>query len=362
MRAPSSSTNLRDHGAYFDGQTARPNAVTVNILSEGIQIYGGRAQSLGYWDYEGLRRAPGTNSEAGFNLMHREHPDARLVITDTAIMGQLTNMAPQILERRGMPRGLFHRLLQIGLIVGLIAALIYLAVPMTAHIIASAVPVKWETAWGKSIRKNFTKKLKVCKGKVGVAALNTMTAQLLKTSPLQASEYEITVTVVNFKQQNAFATLGGQIVIFSRLIEKMDGSDELAGVLAHEIAHVIARHPLTHTIETFTTTAFTGNLGSSTSDIGGALALSAYSRTKEAEADQIAEQILRESRISSDGLAAFFQRLQKEQKGGLGGALSLFNSHPELAERAARLKDRGEVVTKPALNPTQWQALRKICD
>jgi predicted Zn-dependent protease len=362
MQGPSSSGRTRDHGSFFDGQTARPNAVTVNVLSEGIQIYGGRARSLGFWSYDGLRAAPGADTESEINLLHREFPDARLVITDPGIIGQLRNMVPNIFRRHERHRSLVHRFVQVALIIGIIAALIYVVVPKTAHVIASAIPVKWETAWGKSFRKKFTSRMKVCQAKVGVAALDAMTAQLLRTSPVRASEYEITVTVVKVKTQNAFATMGGQIVVFSRLIEEMDGPDELAGVLAHEIAHVIARHPLTHAIESVTTMNFTGNLGGGTSDIGGALAMSAYSRTKEAEADRIASQILGDAGISPRGLAKFFQRLQKAAKGGFGGALALFNTHPALAERAARLKDRDSAPTRPALSGTQWRALRRICD
>jgi len=362
MQDPSSSGRARDHGSFFDGQTARSHAVTINVLSEGIQIYGGRARSFGFWGYDGLCRAPGTDSQTSIHLMHREHPNARLVITDPGVLGQLTNMAPQILDRRGLPRGITHRLLQIALIIGIIAGLIYVVVPKTAHVIANAIPVKWETAWGKSFRKTFTRKFKVCRGKVGVAALDAMTVRLLQTDPVRMSEYDITVTVVKVKTQNAFATMGGQIVIFSKLIEEMDGPDELAGVLAHEIAHVIARHPLAHTIESVATMTFAGNFGSGTSDLGGVLALSAYSRTKEAEADRIASQILGNAGISSRGLAKFFLRLQKAAKGGTVGALALFNTHPALAERAARLKDQGSAPTNPALSPAQWRALRRICD
>jgi Zn-dependent protease with chaperone function len=362
MQDPSSSGRTRDHGSFFDGQTARANAVTVNVLSEGIQIYGGRAKSLGYWSYDGLQAAPGTRADSEINLMHREHPDARLLITDPGILGQLRNMTPNIFRHQGTRRGLVHRFVQIALIIGIIAALIYVVVPKTAHVIAGAIPVKWETAWGKSFRNGLTSRLKVCRGEVGVAALNAMTAQLLRAGPVRTSAYEITVTVVEVSTQNAFATMGGQIVVFSRLIEEMDGPDELAGVLAHEIAHVIARHPLSHTIESIATMTFTGNLGSGTSDVGGALALSAYSRTKEAEADRIASQILGDAGISPRGLAKFFQRLQKAAKGDFGGAGALFNTHPALAERAAALTDRGAAPTRPALNAAQWRALRRICD
>jgi predicted Zn-dependent protease len=252
--------------------------------------------------------------------------------------------------------------LLITLIIGIIAGLIFVVVPKTAHVIAGIIPVEWETAWGKTFLKSFTAKTKVCRGTAGRHALDAMVAKLLRTGPARASAYDITFTVIKAKTQNAFATLGGQIVVFSRLIEKMDGPDELAGVLAHEIAHVIARHPLTHTIESFTTLTYAGMFGGRASDIGGILVVSAYSRAMEVEADRIAGQILRQARVSPRGLAKFFRRLKGAAKGGSGGAFALFSAHPALAERAARLQGLGPTPSKPALGPAQWRALRAICD
>lgn len=361
MPAPSRPGRTRDHGSYFDGLTAQPHAVTVKVHSGGIHIYGEGGKSFGFWGYDGLRAAPGIRTDTEINLMHSENPDARLVITDPAIVGQLTNMAPHIFKRRGSRRGLAYRLVLIALIIGIIAGLIFVVVPKTAHVIAGVIPVQWELAWGRSIRNKFTAKTKVCRGTAGKEALDAMVARLLRTGPVRASEYHVTVTVIKSKTQNAFATMGGQIVVFSKLIEEMDGPDELAGVLAHEIAHVIARHPLTHTIEAFTAMTFANMFGGGASDIGGALVVSSYSRTMEAEADRIASKILREARVSPRGLAKFFQRLQKAAKGGTIGALAIFSTHPALAERAARLQDLHPAPTRPALGRGQWRALRRIC-
>lgn len=353
---------MRDHGSFFDGQTARPHPITINVLSAGLQINGGRAESLGQWSYDGLRRAPGTDPGAALDLMHRDHPDARLVITDPGILGQLANAAPDVFKRREIRGGIPTRVLQIALIIGIIATFIFIIVPKASNVGAGVIPVSWETAWGKSFREQFTQRFKVCDKEEGVAALNAMMAKLLMTGPVHNTEYDISVTVVRFRQENAFATMGGQIVVFSRLIEVMEGPDELAGVLAHEIAHVIARHPLTHAIESLTTVSIAGNLGSGSSDVGGSLAIRAYSRAKETEADRIAAEILGEAGISTQGLANFFKRLQKSSKGGASGALALFNTHPALASRATQLRKGGDPQSKPALDGRQWRALRGICN
>jgi predicted Zn-dependent protease len=139
-------------------------------------------------------------------------------------------------------------------------------------------------------------------------------------------------------------------------------------VLAHEAAHVTARHPLVHTIEVLATAIFAQMFGTSASDLGGsaaglggALVISSYSRKKEAEADRIAARILRDARLTSQGLVKFFERLKKKSGTGNTGALALFSTHPELGKRAASLKGNDNYPTTPVLNAAEWKALKKIC-
>ncbi|MDX1483093.1 MAG: M48 family metallopeptidase [Alphaproteobacteria bacterium] len=366
MRAPSRDGRTRVHGSFFDGVTAAAKPVTVSVLGTGIQIYGEGGVSCGNWPYGGMRTAPGVAPETELNLLHRDHPDARLVITDAGVLGQIRTIAPQVLPREERQHGLAHRLALIALIIAILAGLVFVVIPQGAHVIAGAIPVDWETAWGKSFRTRLSASAKVCGNRRGADALEQLAAKLLATEAARAGGYDIDITVIEAKAQNAFATLGGQIVLFSDLIEKMEGPDELAGVLAHEIAHVVARHPLTHAIEALAATTLAamfgggGDMGGSAAGVGGALAVSAYSRAMEAEADAIAQNILAQARISPNGLADFFARLKRTETVTSGGALALFDSHPDLAERAARLRD-DTGSTAPALGPREWRQLKTIC-
>jgi len=369
MLGPSDSRVRRPHGVFFDGKTAQARPVSINVLSNGLQIYGERAQSHGAWSFEGLRAQPGLRS-AEAQFMHEDHPDARLVITDSAVLARIGTVAPGALAGRG-PRGGALRLVGMGvLIAALLAGIVFVILPRSAGVVADAIPRKWENEWGKGIAQKFAGKNKVCAGKSGRAAFDALTARLLGTEAVRNSGYKLTFTVIETKTQNAFATMGGQIVVFSKLIEEMKGPDELAGVLAHEIGHVTARHPLIGTIEATFTMMFASLFGGGSSDmgggmasLGGVLAVTSYSRAKETDADETAARILNEAGITLDGLADFFARLQRAHKGTNSKALAVFSTHPALGERAAQLRKLGRAAgpTAPALTPAQWQALKGIC-
>ena len=347
-------------GQFFDGRTARPHEVTVTVLSDGLQIYGERGANLGTWRLDGLRFESSLDSETEADLMHGDHPDARLTITDPALLHRLRSLAPHIFKTRRPRRSIPQILFQITLVVGILALRFFVIVPRTAGVIAGFIPVEWETEWGKGIRDQMIGKRKVCRNPAGRAALQRLVEKLASTAPATKSRYQFNVTVIEMKIENALATMGGQIVLFSELIDEVDSPDELAGVLAHELAHVVARHPLAGSIEAMAASIFAGQFGSTSSDVGGALVISAYSRKKEAEADRIAAAILRDAGIDTNGLATFFERLKKKSGTG-GGALTLFSTHPELGERAAELKGKENNTTTPALTPGEWEALKNIC-
>jgi predicted Zn-dependent protease len=174
------------------------------------------------------------------------------------------------------------------------------------------------------------------------------------------------VRVVDSKMVNAFAVPGGQIGILSGLIEKADTADELAGVLAHEIGHVVHRHPTEGLLRQLglaaTMELLLGGSGTGIEDaagLGNTLLTLSYSREAEAEADATALAILGRAGIDGHGLHRFFQRL--EQEGDLGSSVpSLLLTHPPTAERLAATAVAPSGAR--ALDTGQWQALQAICE
>jgi predicted Zn-dependent protease len=193
-------------------------------------------------------------------------------------------------------------------------------------------------------------------------------------------EQEFTFFLMRDRQINAFATLGGYVGLNAGVVLNARSEDEVAGVLSHEVSHVTQRHVLRAverakkdsipimlaTLGVIIAAQQAGsrdNSGRSQSGdaisaavIGGqALAMQRqinYTRTNESEADRVGIQTLHRSGYSADGMADFFERLERVNRGNSAdSAPSFLQTHPvnttrisEARERADRLRQDGAVT------------------
>jgi len=222
---------------------------------------------------------------------------------------------------------------------------------------APYVPAAWEERYGDSLVGDFGGRF--CNGPGGQAALDKLAREL---SPAAAP---LNIRVVRVPVVNAAALPGGNIVIFEELLKESDSADELAGVLAHEIAHIEERHVtqamIRHLGLGMIVSAFGGNTGANIETLMSAR----YSRGAESQADDDAIRSLSRANISPLPTAAFFERLAKQEE-KLGRAvtpLSYLSSHPISSER--RRKFRASFVKghayQPALSRDEWEAIFNIC-
>jgi predicted Zn-dependent protease len=167
-------------------------------------------------------------------------------------------------------------------------------------------------------------------------------------------EINLKVHFVNHEDSNAFATLGGHIFILQGALDGVSSENGLALVLAHEIAHIKLRHPLTSLGRGLVSGVVLSMLGSSGSEIvalsGSALLLN-FSREQEAEADRIAQETLLDYYGHLQGAAEFFQSALKQQT-VTGHWLNVMGSHPDLQSRIDSMNGpkTGAVTAKsPAL-------------
>ncbi|MEN8161214.1 MAG: M48 family metalloprotease, partial [Myxococcota bacterium] len=153
---------------------------------------------------------------------------------------------------------------------------------------------------------------------------------------------------------NAFALPGGPIFVTRGLLALVRSEDELAGVLAHEVAHVAARHSVRQVTAATPLAVLFGLpaaiVGSVSRPLGslvalpGALvsklALSAYGRDQEYEADRLGAELVRAVGLSPLGLAGLLERLAREEALHREGPqpLSFFSSHPRTPDRMEQVR------------------------
>ncbi|MEI9960639.1 MAG: M48 family metalloprotease [Limisphaerales bacterium] len=156
--------------------------------------------------------------------------------------------------------------------------------------------------------------------------------------------------ILNSDTVNAFSAPGGYIFITRGLYNLMENDDELAGALAHEIAHVTERHALNiirrqDLVEGGVGLAgqFGGNAGkqaemaysSNIGKIANTILQTGFSQPQEYAADQKGSQLATTVGYAPDGLKNCLEALQKR---GSSGGTTIFPTHPPLKERIAKLE------------------------
>jgi predicted Zn-dependent protease len=163
-------------------------------------------------------------------------------------------------------------------------------------------------------------------------------------------KYPYSFDVANNREINAFALPGGPIWIHRGAIDVAQNEAQIAGVLAHEIAHIANRHAAAQiTKGTFANVGLGllgallgGGNGSKVAQLGAGIAAQSvmmkFSRDAEREADMKALQYMKRAGYDPRGMVEFLQVLRNRQGRDPGSVQTFFASHPAPAERVARLE------------------------
>ncbi|MBC8037871.1 MAG: M48 family metallopeptidase, partial [Rhizobiales bacterium] len=309
---------MQTEGTFFDGETAANRAVTVRIENEGLAISGATVPWQG-WRFHELAAIDPPHANRPFRLTNMRHPGMRLILTDPAFIAGLLDRAPQL--RGGFnPRRAGKAALWIG---GGLAALVlttYLVLQFAPQKLAFLLPDDWRDKIGAQIENSLTGGAKLCDTASGRNALAAMAARLADGNPDMPP---ITVKVYNIPIMNAFAMPGGRIVITGELLRKAQAPEDVAGVLAHELGHVVNRHSEAQLIRATGLQLLIGIAtggGDTVSSLAGVATILRYSRQAEAEADGFALKALENAAIDPLGLKRFFELVLKEQGKAWTGA------------------------------------------
>ncbi len=349
---------------FYDGLIARRRAVTV-ILRDGDLAISDGDDIVATWCYADLREQ---DAPTGFlRLAARNAPElARLEIADTAFAAEIRRRAPMV---RDTARARRNGKIQIvgwsmAAAISLVLTAIYL-VPLLADRVAPLIPLSVERRLGDAVAKQVHVIFKggACLNDDGEAALATMEHRLAAGLPPNAL---FDIRVLASPVANAFALPGGRIYLLRGLIDKAESAEEVAGVLAHEMGHVVHRDALRRLLQSGGSSFLIGLLfgdvfgGGTLITLGQTLVNSAYSREQESDADAFAADLFLRIGQSPKPLGTFLSRIAKDDKAMTRFALLL--SHPLSQDRLVALSGKEPAhPSPPLLSDAEWRALKAIC-
>ena len=245
-----------------------------------------------------------------------------------------------------------HRLIwgsAAGMVVGL-GLLLWFGSDLIVEWAVARIPIEWEQKLGETVYQDALSKETVLKEGLAVGAVQEMTQRL--TNKIPHNPYKFQVSVVQSPVVNAFALPGGYVVVYTGLMKKAESGEEVAGVLSHELNHVLQRHGLERMVKTLGLAAVVsivvgdqqGLIGLA-KELGLNLVTLRFGREQETEADVTGIRLLSDARIAPDGMIRFFERLSEKDQ----ARVELFSTHPMSSGRAERLK--AELAALPKRSP-----------
>jgi len=153
--------------------------------------------------------------------------------------------------------------------------------------------------------------------------------------------------VVNEDDVNAFSLPGGYVFIFKGLVDKVTSDDELAGVIGHEVGHIVARHSIKRlqgqqlysVLRILTAAAPQGGNVGAAADTAITQLMLGYSREDELLADQLGTRYARLAGYDPNAMITFLTKLQEINKRRPLTEISYYKTHPYVPDRIRIVKE-----------------------
>src|SRR6201996_3744215 len=205
---------------------------------------------------------------------------------------------------------------------------------------------------GKGISMEIEKSVKFINDPVVTEYVNRVGQNIVKNSD---AKVPFTIKVIDSDEINAMALPGGFFYVNSGLILAADDEAELAGVMAHEISHVVAHHAARQMTKMnmaqiasipliiFTQGSWTGYGIYEASQLAIPMGFLQFSRMDEAEADYLGVQYMYRAGYDPQAFIQFFEKLDALEKHKPGTLAKVFADHPQTPDRIAHSED--EIAT-----------------
>lgn len=362
------SIHISKSEKFYDGHTSKAHKVSVILSGSILHLQDENQKTIHSWTLDKITIIERPIPPAPAILSYIKSPDARLHITNKKGWEYLKSRLAQKGKKssRHLPTH-WSSFGAYGLVSVLSLIFIFLLFPRVMGGLAYLMPLSWEKTLGHHISASMTNGEKGCTKAEGKAALDKLQRTLQKTMKRKIP-YDIHV-IDDPYFLNAFALPGGYIFLYRKVIDDATTPEEVAGILAHEMAHIELYHTTKSVVRDlglgFTLSMVFGGNASSMGDIARILSQMGYSREDESAADMHAIQTLKQLNISPAGLQDFLTRVHEQEWDiDFEGQeyLEYISTHPDTEKRIAAIKINKDTNYTPAMSKKEWSALRSICD
>lgn len=214
-----------------------------------------------------------------------------------------------------------------------------------------------EIRMGREYAQMIDSAVKLVKDPVVTEYVNRIGQNIVRNSD---AKLPFTIKVIDSDEVNAFALPGGFFYVNTGLLLVADEEAELAGVMAHEVAHVAARHAMRQmtranlaNIASIPLIFVGGGIGyaaRSAAGIGVPMSFMKFSRGFEEDADFLGLQYMYKAGYDPQSFLTFFEKIQAREKKKPGTLSKVFASHPPLESRVSKIQKQTDTKLPPRIH------------
>jgi predicted Zn-dependent protease len=239
----------------------------------------------------------------------------------------------------------------------------------TAVAAITLVSVEQEIEIGKQANAQARKELRELRDGEVNSYIREVAARLVRVAP--GPKYPYTFSMADYREINAFALPGGPVWLHRGVLHSATNESQVAGVLAHEIAHIAQRHAADQLTKATMTNLGLGLLGAVLGNGTGASAAQMaasfmangmflkFSRDDEREADRVGLQMLTRAGWDGRGMVELFEILRREGSRDPGKVEMFLSSHPSPRDRINDLQAEVARRTGGRRDTPQFQAIKR---
>lgn len=249
------------------------------------------------------------------------------------------------------------------------AAALLLSAPLVSTCASSGVNegdfnlVSYQEEWalGEKLEGDIARQLPLVRDRTSLAYVDRIGQRIVAQTELAQAPWEF--HIVAGPEINAFNIPGGHVYVYTGLIQASDNVSELTGVMAHEIAHGVARHGTEQLSKAYGFQVLAGlALGGNPplyqqllAQVVGAGTFAKFGRDAEREADELGVRYMHSAGYDPHGMVTMFQELLSRRQSQPGSVDQFFSSHPLTEDRIAdvraeiaQLPPRSNLITRDA--------------